>query len=328
MDMVLYALLKKEMEETPKDKVDNVGGYEIRFVNSIPSLRESNTIYFVMGEGKDTDKIVIGKQGVSHIIFENTVLDYAVLNNSVFLDRYDDNRHIHRELFDVTTEPIVCEDSAPYDLHIFTIKGNGVGDVMSITFGNEMVQVGKTMIGVYDGVTDELDMLSGIFTQRMATTTINEKITWQNIGVTSDGYREYKAIGYTGSKPLILKTNGSFDTNNFKPITKENSFITDSTFVTTVTGDVGKECVYYNNGSLFLRIDSSKVSTGSGTTYTSSLQTYLKYNPITIHLSLANEVVEQLLEPKNYVALDGTTEIDINYYNDCPRTIVEFPVRN
>lgn len=328
MDMVLYALLKKEIDETPKDKVDNVDGYEIRFANSIPTTREDNTIYFVIGEGEDNDSIFIGQQGVSNIIIGNYVVDFATLNGSTFLDRYDNNRHIHRELFDVTTEPIVCEDSAPYDLHIFTIKGNGVGDVVSITFGNEMVQVGKTMIGVYDGVTDELDMLSGIFTQRMATTTINEKITWQNIGVTSDGYREYKAIGYTGSKPLILKTNGSFDTNNFKPITKENSFITDSTFVTTVTGDVGKECVYYNNGSLFLRIDSSKVSTGSGTTYTSSLQTYLKYNPITIHLSLANEVVEQLLEPKNYVALDGTTEIDINYYNDCPRTIVEFPVRN
>ena len=76
----------------------------------------------------------------------------------MFLDRYDDNRHIHRELFDVTTEPIVCEGSAPYDLHIFTIKGNGVGDVMSITFGGKMIQVGKTMIGVYDGVTDELDI--------------------------------------------------------------------------------------------------------------------------------------------------------------------------
>lgn len=328
MDMVLYTLLKKEIEGTPKDKVDNVGGYEIRFANNIPNTREPNTIYFIMGEGKDGDNIVIGQQGVSHIYFGNEVLDFAVLNNSVFFDRYDDNRHIHRELFDVTTEPIVCNGSAPYDVHKFIVKGNGVGDIISITFGGKMIQIEKTMIGVYNGVTDELDMLSGVFTQRMTTATINEKITWQNIGITSDGYREYKAIGYTGSKPLILKTNGSFDTNNFKPITEENSFITDSTFVTTVTGDVGKECVYYNNGSLFLRIDSSKISTGNGTTYASSLQTYLKYNPITIHLSLVNEVVEQLLEPKNYVALDSTTEIDINYYNDCPRTIVELPVGN
>ena len=328
MDMVLYTLLKKEIEETPKDKVDNVGGYEIRFANNIPNTREPNTIYFIIGEGKDGDNIVIGQQGVSHIIFGNEVLDFAVLNNSIFLDRYDDNRHIHRELFDVTTEPIVCNGSAPYDVHKFIIKGNSVGDIISITFAGKMTRIGKTMLGVYDGTTDELDMLTGVYTQRMATTTINEKIIWQNIGLTSDGFREYKAISYSGSKPEILKTNGLYDTNNFKLITVENSFISNSTFMTSMAGTMGSECVYCNNGSLYLRIQDNKVTTGNGTTYAASLQTYLKYNPITIHLSLANERIEQLLEPKNYTALDGTTEIDINYYNDCPRTIVEFPVRD
>lgn len=328
MDMVLYTLLKKEIEETPEDKVDNVGGYEIRFVSSIPTTREDNTIYFVIGEGKDDDSIFIGQQGVSNIIIGDYAVDFATLNGTTFLDRYDNNRHIHRELFDVIEGTIVRENTAPYEIHKFIIKGNGVGDLLSVKFNGKTTLLEKTMIGVYDGVTDELNMLDGVFVKRMDSTVINEKITWQNIGITSDGYREYKAIGYTGSKPMILKTNGMFDTNNFKPITKENSFITDSTFVTTVAGDVSKECVFYNNGSLFLRIESSKVTTGGGVTYASSLQSFLKYNPITIHLNLANEITEQVFESKPIIAQDGTTEVEINYYNSCPRIIIELPVRD
>ena len=213
MDMVLYSMIKKEIDETPKDKVDNVGGYEIRFVDSIPTTRNANTIYFIMGESKDADKIAIGKQGLSNIVIGDHIVDFGMLNGNVFLDRYDDNRDIHRELFDVTTEPIVCTNSAPYEIKKFILKGNGAGDVVSILLGEQSVWIGKTMLGVYDGVTDELNMITGMYTQRLETATITDKIIWQHIGLTSDGFREFKATSYSGSKPSFLKTNGLFDVN-------------------------------------------------------------------------------------------------------------------
>ena len=60
MDMVLYALIKGKIENMPQDEV-KIGDYKIFFVNEIPSTRESNAIYFVIGNGQENDQIFIGK---------------------------------------------------------------------------------------------------------------------------------------------------------------------------------------------------------------------------------------------------------------------------
>lgn len=326
MDMVLYSLLKKEIASTPKDKVDNVGGYEIRFVNAIPSTREAKTLYFVLGEGHEDDNVVIGKQGLRHIVYEDTMIDFAVLNGNIFLNRYDDNRDIHRELFDAITEPIICQNSAPYDIHYFTIQGNGVSNLTKVTLGNQTIELDRDLIGIYNGSADELDMLTGRYIHRMTTARIDGKITWQNIGA-SNGYRIFKAISYTGAKPLILKTNGLYNNEDLQNIALGNSFITGSDFVTAIQGDTEKECVYVNNGSLYLSIDTTKITTGSGTTYASSLQSYLSAHPIILHVALIDEIVEEGI-PTVFIALNGTTEVNLTYSGDCPRTIVEMPVRN
>ena len=42
MDMALYSMFKNKIANTPTKQVDNVGGYEIRFVDDIPEVREED----------------------------------------------------------------------------------------------------------------------------------------------------------------------------------------------------------------------------------------------------------------------------------------------
>ena len=44
MDMVLYSLFKNKISEVPKDKVNNVDGNKIEFVDTLPSSLEENTL--------------------------------------------------------------------------------------------------------------------------------------------------------------------------------------------------------------------------------------------------------------------------------------------
>lgn len=319
MDMVLYSLMKKQIEATPKDQVDNVDGYEIRFVTSAPSKTEDKTIYFVMGTGSDKDRIVIGKQGLKQIIADNAIIDFGVLNGNTFFNRFDDNRGIVRQLFDVTTQPIICSNSVEYDINLFNVKGNGASHLTSISLGDRVMIVDKELLGVYNGNSDEVDVVKHKYIKRVNSTIIDNKITWASSG-TSGNYRIFRASSYSGGKPDILKTNGLFDDGKYLPIDKQNSMITSSTFVTTTSDDVNKECVYVSNNVLYLRIDSTKANSNS------SLQTYLKNNPITIYLTMVDEVVEDL-EPISLTAYNGTTEISLEYTGDCPRTVVEIPTK-
>ena len=49
MDMVLYSLIKKEIDNAPLSKVESVDGNKIEFVDALPSNLEENTLYFVLG---------------------------------------------------------------------------------------------------------------------------------------------------------------------------------------------------------------------------------------------------------------------------------------
>lgn len=325
MDMVLYSMVKKEIENAPKDKVDNVCGYEIRFVTSVPNQRDTNTIYFVLGQGNNSDGIVIGKQGLSSIVFENNNIDFGVLNGNVFFNRYDDNRGIGRQLFDVTAVPIICDNSASYNINLFNIKGNGACIINNVILGETTVPINKEFVGVYNGICDEVDLLTGTYIKRMDSTVIDQRITWTTSGTSGD-YRIYRASSYTGSKPDILGTNGLYNSSSYQPITKENSMILNSNFVTTTSGDVNKECIYVNNGVLYLRIKSSTIAEIGGSSYVASLQTYLRTNPITVYLTKTEEIVEQI-GATEFIAPDDVTEINVDYAGDCPRIIVEIPIK-
>ena len=71
MDMVLYALLKGKIDEqtlSSTGKVDKVGDYEIRIVDSIPDVKEENYIYIVTRTAKPKDTMVVGGKGVECIL--------------------------------------------------------------------------------------------------------------------------------------------------------------------------------------------------------------------------------------------------------------------
>ena len=94
MDMVLYSLMKNKINNTPTGQVDNVGGYEIRFVEILPTERDKNTLYFVLGEYKVGDKINIGGKGLDKVVFNDSIIDFGILNGNVFLDKYVNNSPI------------------------------------------------------------------------------------------------------------------------------------------------------------------------------------------------------------------------------------------
>ena len=80
MDMALYSLVKNKIKETPKNQVDKVGNYEIRFVNSELEATEQDTLYFVLGDFSISDKFIVGGKGVVSVIFNGEYIDYGILN--------------------------------------------------------------------------------------------------------------------------------------------------------------------------------------------------------------------------------------------------------
>ena len=75
MDMALYSMFKNKIANTPTKQVDNVGGYEIRFVDDIPEVRDEGYLYFVLGESNVGDKIRVGGKGLVAIVCGDTMVD-------------------------------------------------------------------------------------------------------------------------------------------------------------------------------------------------------------------------------------------------------------
>ena len=96
MDMALYSLVKNKIKETDKDKVDKVGNYEIRFVDSESKATEQDTLYFVLGDFSISDKFIVGGKGVVSVIFNGEYIDYGILNENMFLNKFDYVRNYER----------------------------------------------------------------------------------------------------------------------------------------------------------------------------------------------------------------------------------------
>ena len=149
MDMVLYALIKGKIGNMPQD-VAKFGEYKIYFVNDIPNIRESNAIYFVIGEGHEGDQIFIGKQGISNIIVGDHMIDYGILNGSIFLDRYDFLRGLTRVIFtslnsgiDGYLECSVTVDGEKIDSLLISGNTNGESNIKSIDYYGYSISTNK-----------------------------------------------------------------------------------------------------------------------------------------------------------------------------------------
>ena len=350
MDMVLYSLFKNKIANTPTGQVDNVGGYEIRFVDAIPDPREENFIYFVLGEHQDGDKVNVGGKGIKSIVFGDVMVDYGILNGNTFFNGFDYNREIERVLKTSTDGSfIVMPNTVDVPINHMLIKGQcktddrgqtvgGDSYLKQVNFYNDVlsqeedgaydITINKYFNALPNGMADSLDMTTGVYKQVLETATIDGTLRWQHVYLYGD-YREFKCTGYDGSKPTFLTYTGSYNGEECLEITEENAFTIDSEFVTASENTCeGKECIYTENGSLYIRILNEKISGGSS--YTSSLKKYLGANPISFSVGRVEPKPETILAVARRLplkAIKDQTTIRTQCNTSFPYVEVELPVK-
>lgn len=342
MDMVLYSMFKNKIANTPTEQVDSVGGYEIRFVDDIPEVREEGYLYFVLGESEDGDKINVGGKGVVAIVCGDTMIDYGTLNGNVFFDKYDLIRKVERKLIVSTNGLASSINTRHLGINKFTIsgymasKGKGMSYLNSIHVHNGQttnrseytINVEKYLCGLPNGEDDKLDVVKGKLYRNTETITLDGKIEWRNVA-TYNGYRELKVVGYMGNRPSFLNYDGTFIGEKYKEMDAMTSYVVHdgvNNFVTTSRNDVeGKECVFVSNSAIRIRIKEEKLTT---TPYATALQNYLKDNPIQICLQLVETVVEDIEVPCPLMALESSTVIELNDDSNGihPKITVEVPI--
>lgn len=353
MDMVLYSLLKNKISEVPKDKVNNVDGNKIEFVDTLPNPLEENTLYFVLGEYNAKDKINVGGRGVQCIVYNGNYIDYGILNGNQFFNGYDFNRGIVRSERVVSTDgdTIICENTVAENINYMMIKGQtklddnglivGANSYLSTLFFSKdgsvnsdeeyYININKYFNALANGMMDTLDMTTGVYTQALTTEEINGNLTWEYKGIYGD-YMEFKIKNYGNTKPLYLNYYMLYNTEELMELTEENAFIFNSDFViASLSNRNDKNCIYVYNGSLYLRIHKDLVN--NSTSYALNLKTYLTSNPIKFSVGRLFPKQETILSITDKIhrhgglkAMDGATYIISNVQNSFPIIEVEFPV--
>lgn len=348
MDMVLYSLFKNKISEVPKGKVNSVDGNKMEFVDVLPNPLEENTLYFVLGEYNAKDKINIGGRGVQCIVYNGNYIDYGILNGNRFFNGYDYNRGYERVLkTSVNGQYIITENTVAETINYFMVKGqtrvNENGEIVSGdsflktisisedgTVNNDIeyyININKYFNALPNGMMDTLDMTTGVYKQVLETASINGDLTWQHIYPYGD-YREFKVKSFTNNKPSYLLSSGLYNVRELMEINEDNAFTIDSIFtVASPTTCDGKNCIYTNNGALFIRIHNDLVK--NGTSYTSELKKYLTDNPIVFSVGRLVPKEETILAVANnlpLMAMEGRTAIGLQSNNSHPLLEVELPV--
>ena len=348
MDMVLYSLFKDKISELPKDKVNSVNENKIEFVNALPDLLEENTLYFVLGEYNAKDKINIGGRGVQCIVYNGNYIDYGILNGNRFFNGYDYNRGYERVLkTSVNGQYIITENTVAETINYFMVKGqtrvNENGEIVSGdsflktisisedgTVNNDIeyyININKYFNALPNGMMDTLDMTTGVYKQVLETTSINGDLVWQHVYLYGD-YREFKVKSFVNNKPSYILSNGLYNNRELMEINEDNAFTIDSIFtVASPTTCDGKNCIYTNNGALFIRIHNDLVK--NGTSYTSELKKYLTDNPIVFSVGRLVPKEETVLAVANnlpLMAMEGKTTVGLQSNNSHPLLEVELPV--
>ena len=340
MDMVLYSMFKNKIANTPTEQVDSVGGYEIRFVDDVPEVREEGYLYFVLGENEDGGKINVGGKGVVAIVYGDVMVDYGTLNGNVFYDKYDFIRKVERKLIVSTNGLASSANTKHLGINKFIISGHMTNDGRGMSYLNSIhvhngqstnrseytINVGEYLCGLPNGEGDKLDVVEGKLYRNTETITLNGEIEWRNVARYNE-YRELKAVGYTKNRPPFLNYDGTFIGEKYKEVDATTSYVThNSDFVTTSRNDVeGKECIFVSNSAIKIRIKEDKLTT---TPYATALQDYLKDNPIQICLQLAETIVENIEVPRPLMALEPSTVIELNDDSNGihPKITVEVPI--
>lgn len=332
MDMVLYSLVKNKIASVPEGKVDNVGGHEIRFVDALPSVLEENTLYIVFGEYKDGDKINIGGKGVSHMAYNGVLIDYGILNGNTFFSGYDYNRGYERVLRTSNDGSYIkVENTVADTINYMMIKGqtkeidgqivSGDSFLKTISVSEDgvvnsdieyYININKYFNALPNGMADTLDMTTGVYTQVLETATIDGNLTWQHVYPYGD-YREFKIKSYINNKPTYLTSNALYNNAELMDINENNAFTINSNFVVASPSTCeGKNCIYTDNGALYLRIHNDLVK--DGTSYVTELKKYLTNNPIIFSVGRLVPKQETISEVTKYlplVAMEGKTTVGL-----------------
>ena len=349
MDMVLYSLIKKEIDNAPLSKVESVDGNKIEFVDTLPSNLEENTLYFVLGEYNSKDKINVGGRGIQCIVYNGEYIDYGILNNNRFFSGYDFNRGYERVLRTSTDGTYITVDNTVAEtINYFMIKGktkvNENGEVVSgdsflktISVSedgtvNEIppeyyININKYFNALPNGMADTLDMTTGVYTQVLETASINGDLAWQHIYPYGE-YREFKVKSFINNKPSYLLSNSLYNSVELMEINENNAFTINSIFtVASPSTCANKNCIYTNNGALLIRIHNDLIK--NGTTYVSGLQNYLKDNPIIFSVGRIVPKEETILAVANnlpLMAMEGQTTVGVQSDTSHPLIEVELPV--
>ena len=349
MDMVLYSLIKKEIDNAPLSKVESVDGNKIEFVDALPSNLEENTLYFVLGEYNGKDKINVGGRGIQCIVYNGEYIDYGILNNNRFFSGYDFNRGYERVLRTSTNGTYITVDNTVAEtINYFMIKGqtrvNGNGEIVSgdsflktISVSedgtvNEIppeyyININKYFNALPNGMADTLDMTTGVYTQVLETASINGDLAWQHIYPYGE-YREFKVKSFINNKPSYLLSNSLYNSVELMEINENNAFTINSIFtVASPSTCANKNCIYTNNGALLIRIHNDLIK--NGTTYVSGLQNYLKDNPIIFSVGRIVPKEETILAVANnlpLMAMEGQTTVGVQSDTSHPLIEVELPV--
>ena len=349
MDMVLYSLIKKEIDNAPLSKVESVDGNKIEFVDVLPSNLEKNTLYFVLGEYNGKDKINVGGRGIQCIVYNGEYIDYGILNNNRFFSGYDFNRGYERVLRTSTDGTYITVDNTVAEtINYFMIKGqtkvNENGEVISgdsflktISVSEDgtvndippeyYININKYFNALPNGMADTLDMTTGVYTQVLETASINGDLAWQHIYPYGE-YREFKVKSFINNKPSYLLSNSLYNSTELMEINENNAFTINSIFtVASPSTCANKNCIYTNNGALLIRIHNDLIK--NGTTYVSGLQNYLKDNPIVFSVGRLVPKEETILAVANnlpLMAIEGQTTIGVQSDTSHPLIEIELPV--
>ena len=349
MDMVLYSLIKKEIDNAPLSKVESVDGNKIEFVDTLPSNLEENTLYFVLGEYNGKDKINVGGRGIQCIVYNGEYIDYGILNNNRFFSGYDFNRGYERVLRTSTNGTYITVDNTVAEtINYFMIKGqtrvNGNGEIVSgdsflktISVSEDgtvndippeyYININKYFNALPNGMADTLDMTTGVYTQVLETASINGDLAWQHIYPYGE-YREFKVKSFINNKPSYLLSNSLYNSTELMEINENNAFTINSIFtVASPSTCANKNCIYTNNGALLIRIHNDLIK--NGTTYVSGLQNYLKDNPIVFSVGRLVPKEETILSVANnlpLMAMEGQTTVGVQSDTSHPLIEVELPV--
>ena len=344
MDMVLYALIKGKIENMPQDEV-KIGAYKIFFVNEIPSTRESNAIYFVIGDGQENDQIFIGKQGISNIIVGDHMVDYGVLNGSVFLDRYDFLRGLTRVIFtslnsgvDGYLECSVTVDGEKIDSLLISGNTKGESNIKSIDYYGHsiatnkdehiIIEVNQVVHMLPDGSEDVYNVLTGELIESTVADVIDSRITWTNVGLYGD-YREFRMSSYSGFiKPTYLTYSGGFNSNEIEVFTSSNAYANNGFEVLGASDSkANKACIYVSNGLVMVRVLNSELSDTSSSGLAKSMQAYIAEHPINIVMKRKAPMITKVSEPIELYTFDNITQIEVSYEGDAPIITAKVPIK-